>query len=353
MRFFKKSAARILCFLIIFSLLSGTCYFLFLKVDGTTFLTVYDYEKEDKIDVLFVGNSLCRCDINPYIVDRNMGTNSFNLSKESAKFEGLYQLLKEELPKKNISNVVIVIDPYQVFEPAEETVVLAALSPYIRNPIDNVYYSMQTALEYGDGFDRFFPWRMFYEESPKSLINNVIYKFNKEKCYKDKLYQFNHLGGRVYKGKGYGCHSMPIDSKSIKKAITEKDHLSLNENAIVQLKKHLLKIKQLCDKQKCTLTAITTPLIKDVVLRDGDYRKFFEITASACSDIEIEYLNFALIKEKYLSGDLNPHFYDGKSHLNGEGADIFSRALSEVLKKYYAGENVDYYFYKNEQFFGK
>lgn len=351
MRFSKTAVIRILCFVLMFVIINSICSFLLLKVDGTTFLTIYDYENEDDIDVLFVGNSLCRCAINPYIIDQKMNVNSFNLSKESAKLEGIYQLLKTELPKKRVKNIVIVIDPYQIFEPEEETIVLAALYPYIDNPIDKCYYSTNSSIKFGSVMDRFFPWRMFYEESPSLLINNISYKFDKDKCYSDKLTQYNNLEGRTYGGKGYGNHNMPVDNKSIFRAIYEHDHVALDDNSVSELTNNLSKIKSLCDKYSCSLIAITTPLIKQIVVNDKDYKDAFEMVQSSCDQLNIEYFNFALLKEDYLSDSLEPYFYDGKSHLNGGGADIFSDFLAAFLQEYYSGNDISSYFYSSKEYF--
>ena len=352
MRSFKRRFIQCLCALLVFVGVVSCFSILLLKVDGTTFLTMYDYEREEQqIDLLFVGNSLCRSDINPYIIDENLGVNSFNLSKESVKLEGLRYLLQSQLPKKKIDKVVLVIDPVQLIEPEEDTVVLAALVPYIRNPFNMLQYSFDTTIKYGSFLDRFFPWRMFYEDHPGKMIDNLKYKLSKEYCYEEKLRLYNTSGEGSYDGKGYGNHNIKIDETSIQLAKQEHIEITVDGNAFTQFKGKFNAIIEVCRNNGCEIIVIVPPHMRDIVINNPNYKISFEMIQSACDEIGIDCLNFCFAREEFLPQELESDYYDAKCHLNGTGADMFSEFLSIVLLDYYAGHGVEKYFYSLTEYY--
>lgn len=352
MRSFKRRIIQCLCALLVFVGIVSCFSMLLLKVDGTTFLTMYDYEREEQqIDLLFVGNSLCRSDINPYIIDENLGVNSFNLSKESVKLEGLRYLLQSQLPEKTIDKVVLVIDPVQLIEPEEDTVVLAALVPYIRNPLTMLRYSFETTIKYGSLFDRFFPWRMFYEDHPREMIDNLKYKFSKEYCYKEKLRLYNTSGEGTYDGKGYGNHNIKIDEESIQLAKKESIEETIDERTFPQFKGKFNAIIDVCRNNGCEVVVVVPPHMRDIVINNPNYKLAFDMIQRACDEMEIACLNFCFARGEFLPQELDNHYYDAKCHLNGTGADMFTELLSKVLLDYYAGHGVDKYFYSLTEYY--
>lgn len=68
-----------------------------------------DYHKEETIDQIFVGSSLCYVGISPYVVDDIMGTNSYNMGTPSQYLAQTKLAIKTAIEDHGVKRVVMAL----------------------------------------------------------------------------------------------------------------------------------------------------------------------------------------------------------------------------------------------------
>ena len=107
---------------------------------------------------------------------------------------------------------------------------------------------------------------------------------------------------------------------------------------------NLTRIAEFCKKQNIRLVLVTAPLPSAYVQDTQNYQAYVDAMRSFAAANGTQYWDFSLFKDT----DLLPIGFDDFSdmhHLNGQGAETFSKAFATVAARSAAGEDVSSLFY--------
>ncbi len=340
MQFFKRWQVHVVLFILGFFLLNMIIEFLFLRIDGDNMLMMTDMQQTENIDIVFVGNSYSRRFIDNTSVETILRLDTFNLSSLSIGIDGSYAMMQEMFDCHKPKVAVYVYDYV-----SEAVIVQNRLWPFLHNFPAKIEYTLEVSKNDKAYLDRFFPWRSFHPENKDDFYVNLSGKINPEGFYQMKLKAIQKTI-QVYDRKG-SCITYPkVDTKDLKNKMNRK--VKAPEIVDVSMRNTLEKMKRLCDKNKCQLIVIMVPPIQQIVLGDQKYASYSKTTEEICNDNKIPFYHFAYAKEGLLP-DLTDYFYNS-THINGDGAKIFSVSLARLLKEYLAGKDVSAYFYTPEAY---
>ena len=107
---------------------------------------------------------------------------------------------------------------------------------------------------------------------------------------------------------------------------------------------NLTRIAEFCKKQNIRLVLVTAPLPSAYVQDTQNYQAYVDAMRSFAAANGTQYWDFSLFKDT----ELLPIGFDDFSdmhHLNGQGAETFSKAFATVAARSAAGEDVSGLFY--------
>lgn len=340
MRFFKRWQVHVVLFVLGFFLLNMIIEFLFLRIDGDNMLMMTDMRQAENIDIVFVGNSYSRRFIDNTSVESILKMDTFNLSSLSIGIDGSYAMMQEMFDYHKPKVAVYVYDYV-----SEAVIVQNRLWPFLHNFPAKIEYTLEASKNDEAYLDRFFPWRAFHPQNKDDFYTNLSGKINPEEFYQMKLKAIQKTI-QVYDRKG-SCITYPeVDTKDLKNKMNRKVKAPVTPD--VSMRNTIEKMKKLCDKNKCQLIVIMVPPIQQIVLGDQKYTFYSKATEEICDDNKIPFYHFAYAREDLLP-DLTDYFYNS-THINGDGAKIFSNSLARLLKEYLANKDVSTYFYTPEEY---
>lgn len=292
------------------------------------------YLQEDNIDNLFLGSSHVFCDINPYMLDELNGENNFNLSSSGQNLLGSYYLLKEANASHDISKVYLELYFWAStgldgdYESSNGLIPNWRNTDFMRFSLNKVNYmiSMSKIENYPETFMPFLRFRdqLFDTDYIKKQIE---YKSREE--YKNYTYwEINDLGEITeYKDKGYYYTTTKLQQKDL----LQIEHIIDKEPLTEDAEKYLKKIIEYCKKEDIEITLFCSPIYDLQVIAAGNYDFYVEQIRQITEEYDIEYYDFNLCKEEYLSlGDIK-YFMD-IHHLNNEGAEKFTSFFWNVME---------------------
>lgn len=317
-----KKVLKIIIFLSIFMILFCTLG-VFFNPTGTInewfqSYTVIEFykEKENSIDVLYVGNSCIYTGISPMEIYKNTGITGYSFSTSGQKIVSSYYFIKEAL--RSQSPKVVFLEIGEAFSKKEDNEELNT-----RRAIDSLKFSkvkleMILDSDYGlSGFDKLsciFPllryhsrWSNLDESDFRKFINKDIY------TYKGYL-----LDGKVSKYAG------PVD-KHFKKEIDNQKELEEELAKIPkEVKEKIDKIIEVCAQNDCKLVFIKIPEPKS--WNDEKH----EIISEYAKEKNIDFID--LNYDDKINIDWQNDTQDGGNHLNIFGAEKIGVYLSQYLQ---------------------
>lgn len=284
------------------------------------------YNQEDNIDILFLGSSRMFRTIDTDIADDFFNANTFNAGSSSQQIDGSYAVLVEAAKHNDIKEVYM--DLYYVIASdviAERTNAVSTylIGDYLK-PSYNKYRFLINATSKENWINTFVVarrnWRKLFD--PKYIIGTLRNK-NSETY---KSYAPINNGNEYYVKKGYVANE---DKLEIGTFSSKSDFSPIEENQISEdAKKSLIDIINFCRKNDIKLTFVSVPLPDFRLLTIG-YDSYIEQIKALVNPYGIEYVDFSLCKRDVFSGE-DDLFYDS-SHLNKEGAELFSKLFCEYF----------------------
>lgn len=302
-------------------------------------------EKEENIDIVIAGSSQMFRAINPKVLDEELGVNAFNTASAAQCFQGTYYVL-EELFKENSPRYVIWNMDQLSFMIDEDPVVYKSLAPYMKSVSTKIAYYLATAKD-GEYLDRLFLWRG-YKISPDRIKNNVTKKMSTE--YREYDYSLvTKIKNDTYEGKGYVSADPEKKVVDINKIGSVKeivfDTSEWNEKDI----RYFEKIAELCKKNNAKLIMINPPYATHARINFVGYEEWNDAVQALAKENGIEYYDFNYIKPEIFT--IKPEYFLDYVHLNGLGGEEFSKAMVKFIKLYEAGEDMQQFFYTNDEYY--
>lgn len=297
------------------------------------------YHQEENIDIVFLGSSHTYRSFAPYIFDKELDINSFNMGTSSQSTKATYYLLKEVLKKNNPQTVIMEIT-YSNFENIYPE---SLMNDYIL--IDNYKFSLNKMKYSFDAIPKeSYAEMLFPVLREKSRLNLSTIRYNMRTKWNKEYFQYQSTGeefhGEQYAGKGfvYGETSFPLNN--IDKLVPyEWNKEKFNSESFAYLRG----LTELCKKNNIEIIWVTAPVPDASVIQIGNYGEVHNTIVEWAKKYKVEYYDFNYAKPILLEKNDNMDFYDA-SHMNGNYAEKFSMALCKLLKERKSTE-VDNYFY--------
>ena len=334
MRTFKKFTAFVAVLLV------SCCAFTFLLAQPSVMKIMIKQTQRNQCDTVFVGQSHGESDVDPFLFDKETGSNSMNCSRRLTPNKNLYYVVKDCNSKGNLKRVFCEIDPtyWTGFGGGrgEDVNGLFYLSPvmkaeyFFKEMLDN---NFTTALfDYGVN-----------QLSLSRIPSNIRIRTNIDYIKKndDAVAFINDSIGvsdkYEYKGKGfrYGLESEfnPEDYESF--TFNEED---VTDDCVSSFKKLAAYCRDNGIELVCINYAVSPYRLQHENLNDA-YTYF----SALCKEENVEYIDFNYAKQEYLPRT-NSDFVDVDGHMMGEMAERQTKLLTQILKN---PENKDKYFYSD------
>lgn len=281
------------------------------------FVMEHFYNREENIENLYLGSSHVYCDVDPDILDELTQKNNFNLSTSSQSFYLSYLLLQEADKLYDLEHVYLEMYYYLHIKGNE-----------------NYYETASNFIVWDRMKNSAMKYISILQQDPNEELLAVYLPFSRFNSY---LFDTGHIKNVQYRKEeidkrhhnhesGYRESLYSIDAKQYKEY--KNGDMDL-EPMSVEAKQYLLKIIEYCADRDISLTLFSSPMPEWMMIKAGDYDYYVDQVRSIADEYGLQYYDFNLCKEQYLSLSYE-HFRDD-DHLNGEGADVFTPVLHDVL----------------------
>lgn len=343
---------RAIIFVAAFFIISYALTFTLVPKGNYTRMTMREmYSQTENIDVAFAGASLSERDINPYIMDKELGCNTFDYAFPQQLYNGTYYSLKELFNYHKPKLIVLTTDQTNFIVKEEKALVYISVAPNMKSFFNRIQYYFGSA-EDGSYLNRLFFWRGYHVGSMQDLVKNINGRLDPSYINYPEPGQVEALKNNKNGYVGKGCTK--VDPSSPKGIFTYDNLKSSYENRKVdgiQKKdvEYLKKISELCKANNCELILLSPPYPTFQVLRIKNYFEFENEIAKIAKDLNIEYYNYNLIKPELFK--LKGEYFSDISHFNNNGAEVFSKSLANFLKLRQNGDDMNKYFYTPKEYY--
>ena len=309
------SFVKLIVFIIVFAILFiNISYMLRPSENETKGIEEFYTQKENSMDVVYIGGSVCIVSWMPYTAWESNGIPSYSFGKSSLMANSVKYMIKEVEKSQSPELYVIDLRPFQYTQDkfdGEPMRALANTMPYSLNRISMIYNSMDH-------------------------INNIANKLDKASYYVDMLLYHqltDNLRLNLFSGKN--DKNITNESKGFL-FIDKHDEISLPDNSAIKKEMAVSKNAEEC--------------LKDVMnyLKNTNKKALFVVSPYQESEIDREqynYLKRIIIDNGFdylnandyiyeLSIDYKRDFYDF-AHMNIFGAEKYTKYLSNYIAKKY------------------
>ena len=347
----KKITIKFVVFLIILMGLNGLMSFALIPIGGASEVMWNDYYQMENLDTLYIGSSVCLRSFNPYIMDENLGTNSYNMGTPSQPIDLTCLALETALKEHDIKRVYFGFGYFSLTMTNSQQSEAAFLQA--RNQHVSTIERMKANLEYM--FDRdsigssssvnfILPWVYNHVQlGVGDIIANVSGKLS-GKTAADGAMVNDEM--RNYVGRGFGYYKGLINYDMVgnltSKAYYDGEFLEKNLQSLDA-------ICRLCEENGVELIIVNTPRpVFDVLAYGEDYYERYLQVKEFVNERGAEYYDFNFIKPEIFES--KPEYYFNFEHLNEEGADAFSASFADFERMRSKGADVDELFYDWEEY---
>lgn len=309
----------------------------------------YFYESDGKIDNVYIGSSHVYSDINPLLLDEINGQYNFNLSSSAQRLNGSYYLLKEADKNNSLSHVYLDLY-YTGSAKTDDSPDLDPISissqwnwhntDYMRLSLNKLEYMLSIGgpEKY---IDIIFPFSRYRSNLDNwDYIEEMMEKKNSNEYFAYELYE--DTTDRTYiEYLKQGCY-YSVDEIADTKKLIAKD-IPMDENPMGETsEKYLHKIISYCQRRDIPITLLVTPIETFQLINLENYDNFVNQVKSIAEEYGVDFYDFNLAKEEYLSIQHTEYFRDDK-HLNTAGAEVFTDFFAKVVSGT-ASENEKYFY---------
>lgn len=352
---YLRRIAEVLGGILIFILISRGINYIYVDTEEWPRIVWHDfYENRGKIDNLYLGSSHVHCDIDPLILDEMNGGFNFNLSTAFQNLNASYYLLREADKYNPISSVYVELYYYcnvkDNFSPDPDST--DPVDSGDSRCIDNMKFSLNKieyiyrCFETDKYIDAWFPFVRY-----RSQLGNWDYvKQTMEKKHGENYityesfadYGENGYAQFGHRGFGYSTQEYKDEQRLFfqERILNESPMGEKSEN-------YLKKIIRYCQKRDISVTLFVSPMDELQLISTENYDNFVEQVSEIAAEFDVEFYDFNLVKEEYLPIQQGGYFSNA-GHLNGKGADIFTRFFSETVSRSMA-ENEEYFYDSYEE----
>lgn len=347
----KRKVLKIFCFSAIFIAINSLLSFVLTPVSGASEVMWEDYYKMENLDTLYIGSSVCLCSFNPYILDEELGTNSYNMGTPAQPIDLTYLTLKSVFKEHDIKKVYFGFGYFALT--TEDSKQAKAAFLQARNRYVPFGKRIQSYVSYifdkknignSSSINFLFPWvynRVSLQR--EELFANVIGKV-KGKGVTDARQPGAEK--RTYLGRGFGYYEDVVNYDTMYDINSSIYYYGDFKEDSLEV---LSKICEICEENEVELIVINTPRPRfDVLFYGEEYYTKYEQIKSFLTERGAKYYDFNLVKPEIF--ERNKDYYYNFEHLNKKGSDAFCKSLAKFEKLRMQSIDMEEYFYNWEEF---
>lgn len=298
------------------------------------------YGAAGEIDTLFLGSSHCYRSVDPAAVDETLGTSSFNAGSSQQLPDGSYYLLREAAAENELKTVYLEMFYTGYNQSASSDVPLACylITDQMRATSPNRYAYLWEMGGAATLADLLLPARHAVV-TPSDAVGVWRAKLTDGYTPGNYSYVTYPADGEAYHGKGFvyteGSPEYGFDTL-------------LNVDAAQPLSdfgwEYLNKTAAFCKENGIRLVLFTAPLPSGYLYNTENYQAYVDALRAFAAQQGTVYWDFSLYRDRAALG-LSIDDYSDAHHLNGAGAEKFTRTLCDVIAAEYAGRDTAALFY--------
>ena len=291
-----------------------------------------------KLDTLIIGSSHALRSVKPTVLNEVLNVNSYNLSSPLMSMYGRYVLLEKEVKRNPIKTAFIELS-YNAL-----TLDRASLGfegdLYVLGRLDNISERL-----------KFFKTAFIIDEYKKVFSDTI--KRSKHSIERqligDKKNGFEkESDSLIAQYKTFGYLEVPSNDYSL--TMEQKRQILNTKSLDLEMKEENLKyfddIMKLCKENDIRVVLIVTPVTEEMILKyhniDGVFSQYIDLAQK----YNCEYYDFNLDKKASELYSQKTSFFD-ETHMSNQGAEIFSKRLSEIINEVDDGEDCTKEFYNS------
>ena len=329
----SKSVFKTVLFILVFVLINALPGFFLEPFRGSSMEMWQNYRQRKNIDMIYVGSSQCVCAMKPDILDKTLGTKSYNMGTNMQSFHNSYLVVRSAVKEKKVKRVILVID-YEMLDcrrgrnfRAEASFQRAmnrgqGIGKKVRNDVafvsDPDFRGRAASVNY------FFPW--IYDRDmniSQNVREKMAGKVLDSKEHRDKN---GFLPSEKVLDSGVDYITLANVSAWQKEATT-----LINLRMTDESRKDLEKICLFCRDNQIELDAITVPYPNFITIySEKSYIQVAGELKDLFRNFGFSYYDFNLAKPSLYQSDLS--CYSDNGHMNTKGASRFSLMYANFLK---------------------
>lgn len=288
------------------------------------------YNYDGNIDTLFIGSSRAYRSFDVALADRLLNRNTFNAGSSAQSLNTSYYLLKEVAQYHSVNTVYLEIY-FSVLQKASPGISTQQqiVSDYMKNGENKFEFLWNTAgpLAILDNIFR-------YRHSTKDILKQIsTVKAKMAGGFRMGDYRYLQYDEEEYRGNGFVYSRGVVDQKKLgdwSDAI-DKDPPISEISAT-----YLSRIVDFCKSKGIMLVLITAPMPSETIQRTEGYQAFSDYISIYAERKNLEYYDFNFCKESALS--LGWSDFQDNIHLNGTGAEKFTKAFCRIMDRLESGD---------------
>lgn len=333
----RNCAAAALFFLLTAALLAAANFLLVDDVHSYSRVMLQElYDQEGQIDTLFLGSSHCYRSVDPAAVDAALGTHSFNAGSSQQLPDGSYYMLREAAAHNDLKTVYLEMFYTGYNQSASADVPLAC---YLLT--DFMAWDSPVRYEY--------LWEMGGMAGLADLLlparHGVVSLGSMPALWKAKLtdgyapgnyaYVTYPDAGEAYRGNGF-VYTEGVAQDGYTTLLNVDPGAPLSDFGWT----YLIRIAEFCREQGIRLVLFTAPLPSAYLSNTRDYQAYVDALQAFAAQYGTVYWDFSLYRDPKAM-DLGGGDFSDAHHLNGIGAEKFTKVLCEVIALDAAGEDME------------
>lgn len=331
----RKIGIRILLILAVLFVYEEVAEFLYRPYDETTVYINREQEEMDgTIETLLCGTSTTQRGIDPYIIDKELETISFNSASSMQPIDGTYELIRDVAESNPVETVILGVSPDPMKKKQVNTKFKSRLYDRLKGAGSKLNYLLR-----GCSVDEW-PYMILYSARVENYFDSLLIQENVDNKL-SKEYKSGEINKGNYKGKGMMAIKKTFDAEQIeylKKGNSKFKVEHVKEHNL----EYLTKIAKYCEENQIELILVYIPLTGTKIESYRDISTIHDFYAEFAKEQDAVFWDFNYYKDlKTLF--TNDKFEDEK-HLNKDGAKVFSEELTNIYYRYHMGEDIGKYF---------
>lgn len=327
MQIFKRFILYILAILLLVTAVSAALLLPWLATPTDYHDQALREKLAGSLDTLIIGQSYSLDGIMPAKLDKHLGWRTYNLCGSMMPIYGQTFMIEKEMARNPVKNIIVELTP-DTFT-SDEAKTYGNGDSYVFARLD----SLPERLAYLTHCVQPDDWVSVYARcmllSMRSLVNRLTGKLE---VIDETLMGFNP--------------TKPVDvSLPPDEARPLYNMMLIFSNVQDENIRRFEQLMDVCARDGRNVIVIYTPVSHGKVWQLGDQDEFHAWATEFCQRYGAPFFDFNLLKSRYELFSDETSFSD-VSHLNAEGAAVFSDKMGEILARYTAGGDV------SDAFFG-